>query len=68
MDNHRSRPASFRARNLEDVLTLEEEVRLGNFTTTGYPMSEAGWLADLETKSARRLTPPRRGRPCKGRG
>jgi putative transposase len=54
------------ARYLEDALTLEEEARLGYFTTTGYPMGETGWLADLETKSARRLTPRPRGRPREG--
>jgi len=53
------------ARYLEFELSAGEEALFGYFTSTGYPMGEAGWMAGLETKMSRRLTPGKRGRPRK---
>lgn len=51
------------ARYLAEGTSPHEAMLLGDFTQTGYPLGEKAWVADLETKSARRLHPGSPGRP-----
>lgn len=44
-------------------LSAPEEAQLGHFTARGLPLGAPDWLAAMETKTGRRLTPGRPGRP-----
>ena len=50
-------------RYLAEGTSPQEELLLGDFTQTGYPLGADAWITDLETKSAQRLRPGRPGRP-----
>ena len=43
--------------------TAREEVRLGDFSQTGYPLGPSALVEALERKSAIRLRPGKPGRP-----
>lgn len=47
-------------------LSPGEEARLGHFTATGLPLGAPDWIAAMEARTGKCLTPGQRGRPAGG--